>query len=96
MAAASNTSYSSTGPYISLILSSIYHSMAYSTLSAIFNIIKNAEQTQLYQIIIDENLDLIGIILDLIKLVASLFPQYPISSNPKTQPYHLISSLHFL
>jgi hypothetical protein len=79
--AASNTSYSSTAPYLSLILSSVYHSMAYSSLSAVLNILRNCEQAQMYQIIMDKDLDLIGIILGFVNKVCCFFLPGPHDSN---------------
>jgi hypothetical protein len=61
----------------------VFHSIAYSSLSALLNIVKSAEQTQLCQIIADENLDLIGTIVEFVYHVGYFF--FP-SSQSFTKP----------
>jgi hypothetical protein len=83
VSAASNTSYSSSAAAISLILSSMFHSFTFSSLSALLNLVKGAEQTQLYHIIADEDVDLIGTIVQFVSRVVYFFlPSTPTFAKP--------------
>jgi hypothetical protein len=65
-ATASVSSHSSTAEAVSSILSSVFHSFAYSTISALHNLFRCAEQNQLNQMILDDNLKVIPTIVEFV------------------------------
>jgi hypothetical protein len=87
-----SSSFSSTSYSLCGILSSVYHSFSYSSLSALLNLLKFSEQTQLNQLINDDNLNILSTVVIFLTKVAYHF--IPVTSTFKN-PFTNISSHYF-